>query len=104
MLVESRPSEPPKKLLAVYSIASTVVATTIEYVRSLGRYSRHDVSYINGTHGGRFGVELSQFDAVWLNYCCRLCFPGYVDSNVREALRTYRGVKLMSVQDEYDRT
>ena len=104
MLVESRPSEPPKKLLVVYSIASTVVATTTEYVRSFGRYSRHDVSYINGTHGARFGVELSEFDAVWLNYCCRLCFPGYVSSDVREALRTYRGVKLMSVQDEYDRT
>lgn len=94
----------PKKVLVIYSIASTVVATTTEYVRSFGRYSRNDVSYINGTHGARFGVELSQFDAVWLNYCCRLCFPGYVSSHVREALRTYRGLKLMSVQDEYDRT
>jgi hypothetical protein len=104
MRIESRPSEPPKKLLVIYSIASTVVATTTEYVRSFGRYSRNDISYINGTHGARLGVELSEFDAVWLNYCCRLCFPGYVNSDVREALRTYRGVKLMSVQDEYDRT
>lgn len=104
MRIESPPAEAPKKLLVVYSIASTVVATTTEYVRSFGRYSRHDVSYINGTHGARFGVELGEFDAVWLNYCCRLCFPGYVNSDVREALRTYRGVKLMSVQDEYDRT
>ena len=104
MRIESPPAEAPKKLLVVYSIASTVVATTTEYVRSFGRYSRNDVSYINGTHGARFGVELSEFDAVWLNYCCRLCFPGYVSSDVREALRTYRGLKLMSVQDEYDRT
>jgi len=104
MRVESSPSGPPKKLLVIYSIASTIVATTTEYVRSFGRYSRHDVSYINGTHGARLGVELSEFDAVWLNYCCRLCFPGNVSSDVREALRTYRGVKLMSVQDEYDRT
>lgn len=104
MQVDSRPSEPRRKLLVIYSIASTVVATTTEYVRSFGRYSRHDVSYINGTHGARLGVELSEFDAVWLNYCCRLCFPGVVSSDVREALRTYRGVKLMSVQDEYDRT
>jgi hypothetical protein len=94
----------PSKLLVIYSIASTVVATTMEYVRSFGRYSRNDVSYINGTHGARLGVELSEFDAVWLNYCCRLCFPGYVGSDVRDALRTYRGLKLMSVQDEYDRT
>jgi Glycosyl transferases group 1 len=94
----------PKKLLVIYSIASTVVATTTEYVRSFGRYSRNDVSYINGTHGARLGVELSEFDAVWLNYCCRLCFPGYVSADVRGALRTYRGLKLMSVQDEYDRT
>ncbi|HZI41389.1 MAG TPA: hypothetical protein VFD67_06780, partial [Gemmatimonadaceae bacterium] len=94
----------PRKLLVIYSIASTVVATTVEYVRSFGRYSRNDVSYINGTHGAVLGVELSGFDAVWLNYCCRLCFPGYVGPGVREALRTYGGLKLMSVQDEYDRT
>ncbi len=94
----------PGKLLVIYSIVSTVVATTMEYVRSFGRYSRYDVSYINGTHGARLGVELSEFDAVWLNYCCRLCFPGYVGSDVRDALRTYRGLKLMSVQDEYDQT
>jgi len=94
----------PKKLLVIYSVASTFVATTTEYVRSFGRYSRYDVSYINGTDGARLGIELSEFDAVWLNYCCRLCFPGYVSSDVREALRTYRGLKLMSVQDEYDRT
>jgi hypothetical protein len=94
----------PKKLLVVYSIASTVVATTMEYVRSFGKYSRNDVSYINGTHGARFGVDLDEFDAVWLNYCCRLCFAGYVSSEVREALAAYRGLKMMSVQDEYDRT
>jgi hypothetical protein len=94
----------PGKLLVIYSIASTIVATTMEYVRSFGRYSRNEVSYINGTHGARLGVELSEFDAVWLNYCCRLCFPGYVGSDVRDALRTYRGLKLMSVQDEYDQT
>ena len=101
---KSSPSGPPKKLLVIYSVASTVVATTTEYVRSFGRYSRYDVSYINGTHGARLGVELSEFDAVWLNYCCRLCFTDYVSSDVCEALRMYRGVKLMSVQDEYDRT
>jgi hypothetical protein len=94
----------PSKLLVIYSIASTLVATTMEYVRSFGRYSRNDVSYVNGTHGARLGVELSDFDAVWLNYCCRLCFPGYVSSDLKDALRTYRGLKLMSVQDEYDRT
>lgn len=93
-----------RKLLVIYSIASTVVATTMEYVRSFGKYSQNDVSYINGTHDARLGIQLDEFDAVWLNYCCRLCFPGYVSSDVREALMAYHGLKLMSVQDEYDRT
>lgn len=92
------------KLLVVYSVPSTVVATTMEYVRSFGKHSRNEVSYVNGTHGARLGVELSKFDAVWLNYCCRLCFPGYVSADVKDALGTYRGLKLLSVQDEYDRT
>ena len=30
----------PGKLLVIYSIVSTVVATTMEYVRSFGRYSQ----------------------------------------------------------------
>jgi hypothetical protein len=70
----------------------------MEYVRKFGRYSRNDVSCVNGTHGDRLGVELSEFDAVWLNYCCQLCFPGSVSSDVRDALRTYRELKVMSVQ------
>lgn len=94
----------PGKLLVIYSIVSTVVATTMEYVRSFGRYSRYDVSYINGTHGARLSVELDDFDAVWLNYCCRLCYPGYVGADVRHALKAYRGIKLVSVQDEYEQT
>ena len=94
----------PGKLLVIYSIVSTVVATTMEYVRSFGSYSRNDVSYINGTHGARLGVELDDFDAVWLNYCCRLCFPGYVGADMRHAIKTYRGLKLVSVQDEYEQT
>lgn len=94
----------PGKLLIIYSIVSTVVATTMEYVRSFGRYSRNDVTYVNGTHGARLGVELDEFDAVWLNYCCRLCFPGYVGADVRRALKAYRGIKLVSVQDEYEQT
>jgi hypothetical protein len=94
----------PGKLLVIYSIVSTVVATTMEYVRSFGRYSQYEVSYVNGTHGARLGVELDEFDAIWLNYCCRLCFPGYVGADVRQALKTYRGLKLVSVQDEYEQT
>src|SRR5215813_11034224 len=94
----------PRKLLVVYAINSTVVATTGEYVRSFGRYSKNDVTYIHGTLGARLGVELDEFDAVWLNYCCRVCFPGYVSEDVLQALKTFRGLKVMSVQDEYERT
>jgi hypothetical protein len=65
----------PRKLLVIYSVASTAVATTMEYVQSFDRYSRNDVSYVNGTHGARLGVELSDFRV--LNYCCRLSFPGF---------------------------
>ncbi len=93
----------PRKLLVIYSAVSTFVSTTAEYLHSVRRYSCNHVFYINA-HDAQLGVDLNEFDVVWLNYCCRLCFPGYVTSNVREALKAYGGLKLMSVQDEYDRT
>src|SRR5262245_1886616 len=93
-----------KKLLVIYSAEATFVATTLEYLQSFNRYSRNKVSYLHGTHNARLGVDLQQFDAVWLNYCCRLPFPGHVSPHITTALRSYHGLKLLSVQDEYDRT
>lgn len=76
----------------------------MEYLSSFKVYSQFDVSYLHVTHGAEIDLDLNQFDAVFHNYCARLCFPGYVSQSYLEALKAFRGVRLLAVQDEYDRT
>jgi hypothetical protein len=76
----------------------------MEYLSSFKLYSRFDVSYLHVTHGAEIDFDLDTFDAVFNSYCARLCFEGYVSESYREALRRFRGVRLIAVQDEYDHT
>jgi hypothetical protein len=92
------------RLLVAYSNAATHVSTTVEYLTSFKQHSACEVSYLHVTDGAQIDVDLNEFDAVFNSYCARLCFPGYVSQSYLEALRTFRGVRLIAVQDEYDRT
>jgi len=92
------------RLLVGYSNAATHVSTTMEYLSSIRRHSRYEVSYLHVTDDAVVEVDLNQFDAVLNSYCARLCFPGYVNQAYVEALKGFRGVRLLAVQDEYHRT
>jgi hypothetical protein len=94
----------PLKLLVAYCNEATHVATTMEYLRSFTLHSRCLVSYLHVTNGAEIDFDLNEFDAVLNSYCARLCFDGYVSRSYREALKRFRGVRLIAVQDEYDRT
>lgn len=92
------------RLLVAYSNASTHVATTLEYLNSFRLHSSCDVSYLHATHGAEIDFDLNKFDAILHSYCARLCVLGYVSPQYQDALKRFRGVKLLAVQDEYDRT
>jgi hypothetical protein len=92
------------RLLVAYSNAATHVSTTMEYLSSIAEYSSYEVSYVHVTHDAQIGFDLDQFDAVLNSYCARLCFSGHVSRSYIEALKRFRGVRLIAVQDEYDRT
>lgn len=92
------------RLLVAYSNASNFVATTDEYLKSLSRYSTFEVSYVHVTNGAELAFDLNEFDAVFQSYCVRLPIDGYVSQDYIGKLKTFRGVKLLAVQDEYDCT
>jgi len=92
------------RLLVAYSNEATFVTTTMEYLISFNLYSRFDVSYLHVTHGAEIDFDLNIFDTVFNSYCARLCFEGYVSKSYREALKRFRGVRLIAVQDEYEHT
>lgn len=92
------------KVLAAYSMSSTFTTTTLEYLTALQRYTDFDVSYVHATHDAQMDFDFGEFDVVFQNYCVRLCFEGYASSSYQHALRTFRGLKVLAVQDDYDRT
>lgn len=94
----------PRRYLVGYSMTSTHVQTTRDYLMGLKRHLGGEVDFLHVTHDAVMDVDLSKYDAVFHNYCARLCFPGYVSKSYCDALAAYEGVKVMAVQDEYNNT
>ena len=91
-----------KKLLVLYSQRSSHVATTYEYLSSFGRHSCFDVSYCEAVYGVVPGFNFEEFDAVIVSYCCCLRAPALLSGHIVEKLKLFSGVKILSIQDEYD--
>ena len=90
----------PKRMLVAYSMASTHVQTTRDYLLSFQKYSDYQVEYLHVTHEPKIEFSFDAYDVVFHNYCARLCFEGYVSQSYRDRLRAFRGVKILAVQDE----
>ena len=94
-----------RRLLIAYSCMASYVATTAEYLKSFKRYSEYDIRYLHVTHDADVSeVNFNEFDAVFHSYCARLCYPGYVSPSYLQALKEFRGARLLAVQDEYEQT
>ena len=98
------PGTTPKRILVAYSMASSYVPTTLEYLMALKNFTDYQVEYIHVTHGAWMDFDINEYDVVFHNYCARLCFDGYVSEHYQNALLNFRGLKIIAVQDDYDRT
>lgn len=94
----------PRRILIAYSMSSTYTPTTLEYLLALKNFSDYEVEYIHVTHDARMDFDINQYDVLFHNYCARLCFEGYVSPHYEAAVQCFRGLKIVSVQDDYDRT
>jgi hypothetical protein len=92
------------RLLVAYSNSSTHVATTREYLESFARYSQFEVRYVHVTNGAIFDFDINQFDVILQSYCARLPFDGLVSADFIEKFKSFNGIKMIAVQDEYDYT
>jgi hypothetical protein len=92
------------KILVAYSMTSTHVQTTMDYLSSLKRLGGADVSYVHVTHAAALTFDLEEYDVIFHSYCARLCFEENVSESYRSALKNFRGLKVLAVQDEYDNT
>ena len=94
----------PKRMLVAYSNASTYVSTTMEYLLSLKKFTKFDVDYLHVTNGARVDFDLNEYDVVFHSYCARLTLDDHVTDSYKRALLNFRGLKVITVQDDYDRT
>lgn len=92
------------KLLVAYSRNSTQVTTTYEYLTAFKKHWPGEVAYLHVTNDAILESDLDNYDVLLHNYCARLCFEGYVSESYKSAVRAFKGLKVLSVQDEYDRT
>ena len=92
------------KVLVAYDAASMFTATVLEYVRSFELMPSCDISYLHVTHGAGGSVNLSSFDVVIHTYGARLCFERYATTKYLKKLASFKGIKVISIQDEDDFT
>jgi hypothetical protein len=92
------------RVLVAYSMSSSHVTTTFDYMHALSLHTDFDVTYLHVTQNAKVVVELSDYDVVFNNYCARLCFKDYVSDSYQDELRAFQGLKIISVQDVYNRT
>jgi hypothetical protein len=92
------------RLLVAYSNASNFVSTTVEYLESFSKYCNMEVRYAHVTNGAKLDFDLNDFDAVFQSYCVRLPVDNYISADFIEKLRSFRGIKMLAAQDEYENT
>ena len=96
------------RVLVAYSTHSARVPTTSEYLNAYASFLEADVEYLHVTNELDADVDieatLSDYDVIINNYCARHCFDGYVGRIFVDALKKYAGLKILVVQDEYQRT
>lgn len=92
------------RLLVAYSAQAMSAQTILEYASMLKGMDGFDVSFVHVTHGAVMDFDMNEYDVVFNNYCARHCFEGYISASYIEKLKNFRGLKVISVQDDGDRT
>ena len=66
------------------------------------QFSRHTIHYAAATFENEAHFQFDRYDAVVLHFGVRLCFEGVLAPGFADALRSFRGPKILLIQDEYD--
>lgn len=92
------------KMLIAYSIFNVQAETIRMYLDAWRKYSGFEVYFIHATNDAQIPIDLDDFDIILNNYCVRFCFDDYVSPIWRAKLAAFKGLKILSIQDEYDYT
>ncbi|MDP9222313.1 MAG: hypothetical protein M3P18_00370, partial [Actinomycetota bacterium] len=76
--------------------------TVLEHLAAFRRYSMHRIAFFNpmGVSDSAH-LDLNAFDAVVIHYSLVITADGYISPAIREKIRSYDGLKIQFLQDEY---
>lgn len=103
-------AQPRLNVLMLYDDRSTRVGTILEHLEAFQTYSRHRYHFLpaTGLHSladdETVSLDFAPYDAVAIHYSVRISIEEHLSRGVAEAIRHYRGPKLLFIQDEYDCT
>lgn len=92
-----------KNILIIYDRNSCHVSTLREHLDAFGLFSKHSTTFVNGTGSETTSQEfIDSFDAIVVHYSVRISVPGHLAVDFYSALKSYVGLKVLFIQDEYD--
>ena len=97
-----KPQGKKLNILVLHDQSSLHTKTTCDYLDSFSLFANHNVYYVHATNGAKVTVPLDHFDAVFIHYSVRLCYSWHIAPEFAAALKSYRGLKVLFIQDEYD--
>jgi glycosyltransferase involved in cell wall biosynthesis len=103
-------ARPPLNVLILYDDGSAHVGTIYEHLDAFRKYSEHRFFYMPATgifpnhDEEQVSFDFGIYDAVIVHYSVRLSVDEHLAAPIAEAMKAYRGPKLLFIQDEYDRT
>jgi hypothetical protein len=94
----------PLNVLVLYDAGAVFTNTVREHLESFARFSHHRVTFAPAAAGFPLPFSLDGFDAVVIHYSIRLAYDWHLSPEFAWALKTFRGLKAVFIQDEYDQT
>jgi hypothetical protein len=88
----------------LYDQSSIHVGTLREHLGAFEQYSKHRVSYAHCTGNAVPPKDISFYDGIIVHYSVRVNLPDHMAKYWRQAVREFRGFKILFIQDEYDTT
>ena len=78
-------------------------STIIDHIDSFGKYSYHDLVVWSKRNVLPDNNTLASFDCLIIHYSISLLYDRYVSRQTLEKIKTFNGLKILFIQDEYRR-
>lgn len=94
-----------KNILVLYDISSCHVTAISDHLRAFELFSTHRVSYLHISNQTlQIETEIFEvFDVVCIHYSLRICFKEHYPKWFYDKLNSFKGLKIVFAQDEYDK-